>query len=90
MVADLKTDTLDRFILKKREKEYTRYKKYGVHQGLNGLFDLVWLQYSSSVHKTHSPSARVCSPSTLITNSMLGLKKLILCPWHTIYYYYFY
>ena len=57
------------FCKKKREKQYLCYKKYGVHQGLSGLFDLVWLQYSSSARKTHSPSACACSPSSRTANS---------------------
>ena len=58
-----------------------------MHQGLSGLFDLVWLQYPSSARKTHSPSTRACSPSTRTANSRLGLKKPTLRPWYTIYYY---
>ena len=41
------------------------HKKYGVHLGLSGPFHLVWLQYSSSDHKTHSPSARACLPNVI-------------------------
>ena len=64
------------------------HKKYGVHLGLSGPFDLVWLQYSSAARKTHSSSARAYSPSTRTANSTFGLKRPTLHPRYTIYYYY--
>ena len=63
------------FIIKKREKQYLCYKKYGVHQRLSGLFDLVWLQYSSSARKKYSSSTRACSKSPLYA---LGTQYTIL------------
>ena len=73
------------FRLKNSENQYTSHKKYGVHLGLSGPFDLVWLQYSSAARKTHSPSARACSLSTRTANSTLGLKRPTLRPRYTIY-----
>ena len=57
--------------------------------GLSGPFDLVCLQYSSSVRKTHSPSARASSPTIRTANSTLGLKRHTLRPRYTIYYSFF-
>ena len=65
------------FNKKKLEKQLLNYKNYGVHQGLSGLFDHVWLKYSSWSRKTHSLSARACSPSPCTANSTLGLKNSI-------------
>ena len=62
-------------------------KKYGVHLGLSGPFDLVCLQYSSLVRKTHSPLARASSPTTRTANSTLGLKRPTLRPRYIIYYF---
>ena len=75
------------FRFKKAENQYMSHKKYGVHLGLSGPFDLVCLQYSSSVRKTHSPSARVSSPTTRTANSTLGLKWTTSRPRYTIYYF---
>ena len=78
------------FRFKKAENQYMSHKKYGVHLGLSGPFDLVCLQYSSSVRKTHSPSARASSPTTRTANSTLGLKWPTSHPRYTIYYFYVY
>ena len=75
------------FRFKKAENQYMSHKKYGVHLGLSGSFDLVCLQYSSSVRKTHSLSARASSPTTRTANSTLGLKWPTSRPRYTIYYY---
>ena len=58
-------------------------KKYCMQLGCLrlALFDLVCLQYSSSVRKMHSPSTRT-------TNSTLGLKRPTLTPYsYTIFYF---
>ena len=55
-------------------------KKYGMHLGLSGPFDFVYLQYSSPVRKMHSPSARTSSPTTRTAISTLGLKRPTLRP----------
>ena len=52
---------------KNPESQYMSHKKYGVHLGLSGPFNFMCLQYSSSVRKPHSPSARACSPTTRTT-----------------------
>ena len=39
--------------LKNHENQYMCHKKYGVHLGLSGPFELVCLQYSSSVRKSN-------------------------------------
>ena len=77
------------FRLKNAENQYMSHKKYGVHLGLSGPFDLVWLQYSSAARKTHSPSVCACSPSTRTANSTLGLNRSPLRPRYTIYYFVF-
>ena len=53
---------------KNPENQYMSHKKYDVHLGLSGPFDLVCLQYP--------PLARACSPTTRTENSTLGLKGL--------------
>ena len=73
------------FRLKNAENQYMNHKKYGVHLGFSGTFDLVWLQYSSAARKTHSSSARACSPSTRTANSTLGLKRPTLRPRYAQY-----
>ena len=75
------------FRFKNAENQYMSHKKYGMHLGLSGPFDLVCLQYSSSVCKTHSPSARASSPTTRTANSTLGLKWPTFRPRYTIYYF---
>ena len=75
------------FRFKNAENQYMSHKKYGVHLKLSGPFDLVCLQYSSSVRNTHSPSVRASSPTTRTANFTLGLKRPILRPRYTIYYY---
>ena len=65
---------------KNPENQYMSHKKYGVHLGFSGPFDLVCLQYSSSV--------RASSPTTRTANSTLGLKRPTLRPRYTIYYFF--
>ena len=55
-------------------------KKYCMHQRLSELFDPVSLQYSSTIRKTHTPSACAYSPATRTANSTLGLKRPTLRP----------
>ena len=43
---------------KNSENQYMSHKKYSVHLGLSEPFNLVCLQFSFSVRKTHSPSSR--------------------------------
>ena len=74
------------FRFKNTENQYMTHKKYGVHLGLSGPFDLVCLQYSSLVRKMHSPSARASSPTARTANSTLGLKWSTLRSRYTIYY----
>ena len=78
------------FRLNNSENQYTRHKKYGVHLGckVGLLTSCVCRKYSSSVRKTHSPSARASLlPTTRTANSKLGLKRPTLRPRYTIYYY---
>ena len=73
-------------MLKNPQNQYMSHKKHGVHLGLSRPFDLVCLQYSSSICKTHSPSARDSSPTTGTAHPTLGLKSPTLHPRYTIYY----
>ena len=73
------------FRFKNTENQYMSHKKYDVLLGLGGPFDLVYLQYSSSVRKMHSPSARASLPTTRTANSTRS-KKATLRPRNTIYY----
>ena len=46
------------FEVQNLENPYLCHKKYRVHQGLSGLFDLVWLQYSFTARKYHTQSKK--------------------------------
>ena len=74
------------FSLKNLVNQYMSRKKYGMHLGLSGPFDFVYLQYSSPVRKMHSPSARTSSPTTRTPISTLGLKRPTLRPKYIIHY----
>ena len=51
------------------------------------LFDLVCLQYSSSVRETYSSSTRGSLPSIRTANSILDGYKPTFRSWYTIYYF---